>query len=326
MSDNAFIFSKKAHGASQEFARSLNADFYPVSRYTLHKVFNIPKHNNYLIESVFAITYPVLKRKLLRNKNKIIFRCNSNLFSNEPGRYFQGNFFVRKYIKFLLQNINGIIAVSKMIEKDAKEKCRKEIGKEIPTRVVYSFIDEKRWLKVRPDLKSKNFLAIGYIRHHKGFDLLLEAFSLIRERYPESKLFIAGTSEEALKKYGLKKPDNVFPLGFVKAMEKYMEQCTFYLSTPKYEPGPSASIEAMCAGLVPIVNHMTGHKDHVEQVSKELVINSLEPKIVARNIIKIMERKDLETLSKKSRKVALKYTKEKMLEEFRKAFGDLVHD
>jgi glycosyltransferase involved in cell wall biosynthesis len=325
MNKNAFIFSKKAHGASQEFAKSINANFYSVSRYSLQKIFTIPKHDNYFIESVFAITYPVMKRKLLRHKNKIIFRCNSNLFSNEPGRYLQGNFFVRKYIKFLLRNVDGIIAVSKMIEEDAKRVCKKEIGREIPTKVVYSFIDEKRWKKVKPNLKTKNLLAIGYIRHHKGFDVLLDTFSMIREKHPESMLYLAGTGNEDLERYGLKAAENVIPLGFVKDMEKYMSSCTFYLATPKYEPGPSASIEAMAAGLVSIVNTTTGHKDHVEQVSKDLIINSIDPKTVSSKIIKIMERKDLKSLSDKSRKVALKYTKKNMTEKFKKDFGDLTN-
>jgi len=325
MSDVAFIFSKKAHGASQNFAKAVNADFYPVSRYSLHKIFTIPKHEYYLVESVFALTYPVMKRKLLRQKSKIIFRCNSNLFSNEPGRYFQGNFLTKRYIKFLLNNVDGIIAVSKMVEDDAKRRCKKELGKDIKTKIVYSFVDNpEKWLKVKPDIKSKNFLAIGYIRHHKGFDILLKTFEIIGKKHPDAKLFLAGTSDDDLKRYGLEKPENVFALGFTKNMDKYAEKCAFFIATPRYEPGPTASIEAMAAGLVPIVNHMTGHKDHVKKVSKDLVINSLDPKIAAKHILKIMERKDLKKLSDKSKKIALNYTKNKMLNEFRKAFSELV--
>jgi glycosyltransferase involved in cell wall biosynthesis len=320
----AFIFSKKAHGASETFARSLGADFYPVSRSSIYKIFTIPKHDYYLVESVFALTYPVMKRKILRQKNKIVFRCNSNLFSNEQGRYLQGNFFVKRYIKFLLRNTDGIIAVSKMIEDDAKRRCR-DFGKEMKTRIVYSFVDNKeKWMNVKPDFKSKNFLCIGYIRHHKGFDIMLKAFELIREKYPEAKLFLAGTDENGLKKYKLNKPENVYAVGFAKNLDNYMKQCAFYIATPRYEPGPTASIEAMTAGLVPIVNSTTGHRDHAEQVDKELIINSLEPEDVAKQAIKIMERKDLKNISDKSRKVALKYTKEKMIEKFRKAFYELV--
>ncbi|MEM7819770.1 MAG: glycosyltransferase family 4 protein [Candidatus Aenigmatarchaeota archaeon] len=327
MSDIAFIFSKKAHAASQEFAKSINADFYSVSRYSLYKIFTIPKYKYYFVESVFALTYPVMKRKILREKNKIIFRCNSNLFSNEPKRYFQGNFFVRKYIKFLLRNIDGIIAVSKMVENDAKRRCKEEIGKKIKTKLVYSFVDNpEKWLNVKPNLKSKNFLYIGYIRHHKGIDILLKTFELIMKKNTNVKLFLAGIRDSDLKRYGLKAPNNVYLLGFIKDLEKYMEKCAFYVTTPKYEPGPTASIEAMCAGLIPIVNYMTGHKDHVKQVSKDLIINSLNPKDVANKILKIMKRNDLKKLSNKSRKIALKYTKEKMLTKFKKAFYDLIKE
>lgn len=326
MSYNAFIFSKKAHGASQEFAKSIDADFYSVNRYSLYKIFTIKKHKNYLVESVFALTYPVMKKKILRNKCNIIFRCNSNLFSDEPKRYFQGSYFTKKYIKFLLKNVDGIIAVSKMVAEDGRIKCAKEIGREINTRVVYSFMNPSRWTNVKPDLKHRNFLNIGYIRHHKGMDVLLKTFEIIRKKYPESKLFLAGTSQSDLEKYGLRPDDNVIALGYVADMEKYMSQCAFYFATPRYEPGPSASIEAMCAGLVPIVNQFTGHKDHVEQVNKDLIIESSNPNIIAQRVISIMNRKDIEELSEKSIKVAMNYTKDKMLIEFIKAFGDLVND
>lgn len=321
MSDVAFIFSKKAHGASGAFAHSINADFYPVSRFSFHKIFTIPRHRYYFVESIFALTYPVLKKKILRQKSKIIFRCNSNLFSDERGRYFQGNFFTRKYIRFLLRNIDGIVAVSKMVQADAKRKYRQEIGKDIKTMVSYSFVDDfDKWLKIKPDLKSKNFLHIGYIRHHKALDITLKVFELINKKYPDSKLFLAGISEDDLKRYNLKKPKNVYALGFTKDIGRYAGQSAFYIATPRYEPGPTASIEAMAAGLVPIVNHRTGHQDHVEQLDKSLVIKTLDPGIVAKKILEIMERKDLKKLSDMSRKIALQYTKEKMISDFKKAF------
>jgi len=321
MSDVAFVFSKKAHGASGTFAKSLDADFYPVSRFSLQKIFTIPKHKYYFVESIFALSYPVLKKKLLRQKSKIIFRCNSNLFSDERGRYFQGNFFTRRYIRFLLKNTDGIIAVSKMVQNDARKKTREEIGREIATKVSYSFVsDHKKWLSVKPDIKSKNFLHIGYIRHHKALDITLKAFGLINKEYPESVLFLAGISEDDLKRYGLQKIRGVYPLGFTSAIEQYAGKCAFYLATPRYEPGPTASVEAMAAGLVPIVNHRTGHQDHVEQLDKDLIIKSLDPEQVAKQVLEIMGRKDLKKLSDKSRKIALHYTKDKMIGDFKKTF------
>lgn len=326
MNTTAFIFSKKAHGASEAFAHTIHADFHAVSRFSCHKIITIPDYENYLIESVFALTYPVLKKKL-GAKSKIVFRCNSNLFSDEPKRYFQGNFFVRKYITFLLKHTDGIIPVSPMVQKDINEKCETYLKKKIPSVVVHSFVgDPKRWLAVKPNLKSKNFVFVGYIRNHKGIDILLKTFELINKKHPDAQLFLAGISHDDLKRYHLVAPKNVHPIGFVKNLEDYFKQCAFYFTTPRYEPGPTASLEAMCAGLIPIVNDRTGHQDHVAQIDKDLVIHSLVPEEIAAQVIKIMQKRNFKTLSDKSRKVALNYTKEKQLKKFQKAFAQLTAD
>lgn len=324
MSDVAFIFSKIAHDASSAFARSINADFYSVSRYSWYKIFSIPGHKKYMVESIFALTYPILKRKILREKNKIVLRNNSNIFSDEPRRYFQGNAFVRGYIRFLLRNIDGIIAVSNLVKKTGDKKCLQQIDKMIPTLIVHSFVDPDKWKEIRPALNTNNFLHIGYLRHHKGIGILMKAFDIIAEKHENVKIYLAGISEKDLQKYKIKKAKNAVPLGFTKKLKSYMKDCAFYITTPKYEPGPTASLEAMAAGLIPIVNNRTGHKDHVEKIDKKLVINSLRPEEVARGIENILKIKDRSALSRKSRKLAVKYSRENQMEAFKKAFGRLV--
>lgn len=324
MSYTAFVFSRQAHSASRAFAEAIDADFYSVTRASLHKIFTIPSHKKYLAESAFALTFPVMKRKLLRENNKIVFRCNSNLFSDEPKRYLHGNFFVRGYVKFLLRNIDGIIAVSRLVQKDADAKCVRHLEKRIQSHIVYSFVEPDKWKSVKPALSTNNFLHIGYLRHHKGVDILLKAFEILEKRHSSIKLYLAGISEDDLRRYGIRKAKCAIPLGFTSNLKECIEKCAFYIATPRYEPGPTASLEAMAAGLIPIVNHMTGHKDHAEQLSEQLIINSLQPEEIAERIESIMKLKNRSMLSKKSRKIASKYSKETQIKAFKKAFNELT--
>lgn len=152
----------------------------------------------------------------------------------------------------------------------------------------------------------------------------MAAFDIIGEKRNDVKLYLAGISEKDLRKYGIKKAKNAVPLGPTKNLLYWMNRCSFYIATPKYEPGPTASLEAMAAGLIPIVNHKTGHKDHVEKISKGLIINSLKPDIVAGRIEKAIKLKNRRELSRKSRQIAGKYSRKNQTEAFKKAIEELT--
>lgn len=99
-------------------------------------------------------------------------------------------------------------------------------------------------------------LAVGRLAPEKGFDLLLQAMVIVRGRFPEAILLIAGTGpeEEALKKMcrALGLEPAVRFAGFVAHPWPYFPAATLFVLPSRREGLPNALLEAAAGGL-PIV-------------------------------------------------------------------------
>lgn len=102
-----------------------------------------------------------------------------------------------------------------------------------------------------------NLLAVGRLVPQKGFDLLLEALSMLRERYPRANLTIAGAGadEPALRSQcaALGLESMVRWLGHVRAPAVHYSGATLFVASSRQEGMPNALLEAAAAGL-PIVS------------------------------------------------------------------------
>lgn len=109
---------------------------------------------------------------------------------------------------------------------------------------------------VWPD-SGPHLLAVGRLSHEKGFDLLLQSFSLLRQRFPSADLLIAGSGpEEHLLRAqcrSLSLDSAVRFLGHVAAPEAYFSTATLFVLSSRHEGLPNALLEAAAAGL-PIVS------------------------------------------------------------------------
>ncbi|HZP05002.1 MAG TPA: glycosyltransferase [Terracidiphilus sp.] len=106
-----------------------------------------------------------------------------------------------------------------------------------------------------PNLRP-HLLAVGRLAAEKGFDLLLEAFAIVRQRYPDAELLIAGAGPEEsplkTQSRSLRLEHSVRFIGYVeRPYDLYADASLFVLSS-RHEGMPNALLEAAVAGL-PIV-------------------------------------------------------------------------
>ena len=107
-----------------------------------------------------------------------------------------------------------------------------------------------------------HLLAMGRLTHEKGFDLLLQAFAAVRNRFPQADLVIAGSGseEDALKaqrrRLGLEAAVH-FP-GHVGYPYGYFPGATLFVLPSRYEGMPNALIEAAAGGLPLVVLPASG--------------------------------------------------------------------
>jgi glycosyltransferase involved in cell wall biosynthesis len=182
------------------------------------------------------------------------------------------------------------------------------------------------FLKIEPSLGSKKVCFVGSFIHWKGADLLPKIIDKVCAKLNGVEFFIIGNG----KLNELRDKDSMKVFGQVphRELPKLLSECLVYVHPARFDCFPIAVIEAMAAGLIPVVTKMTGSKDLVKQVDPSLVVpvdvDAISAKIVEVLSLGIEEK---ETLSRRAKQVALEWsakTKETFLKGVVKALQ--VHD
>ena len=106
--------------------------------------------------------------------------------------------------------------------------------------------------KMVKDYKSKRVIAAGRYSHQKGFDLLLEAWHGINERFGDWHLYIFGNEDRTfyqkiVDKY--KMSSNVHLFSATKNIVEEFSKCSIYVMSSRFEGFPLVLGEAMSCGL-----------------------------------------------------------------------------
>jgi glycosyltransferase involved in cell wall biosynthesis len=162
-----------------------------------------------------------------------------------------------------------------------------------------SFIPQKQSL-----LENKTILSVGRFSYQKGFDLLIEALSLIREQCNGWKLKIIGNGEDNEKLNNLIKEEKLETLIFLipptNNIEDEYYNASIYVMSSRYDPFGLVLIEAKSCGL-PVVSFDCPYGP------ADIIRNGIDGFLVERN--------DVEELSQ----AILKLIKD---ENLRKQLGD----
>jgi glycosyltransferase involved in cell wall biosynthesis len=207
----------------------------------------------------------LLLRPLYPRKTRVLVRQNTTVSSALA--YGGLPWYTRPLYRFLYPRADRVICQSRAMAEDlAKELgIKKEKIAVLPnpldldgiraaSRVhgLNPFEPPGQWTGPGPHL-----LAIGRLAPEKGFDLLLEALALVRDRFPQADLIIAGSGpeESALRaqcgSLGLEAAVRL-PGRMERPYLLYPQASLFVLSS-RYEGMPNALLEAL-AGDLPIVS------------------------------------------------------------------------
>ncbi len=320
------------HPSHRGFAESVNADFWHYNHYLkntpLPKIFKssingilLPKYEVYLTEGGAPIS-PIAMKKILGSRSVHI-----NLIADETFMMMEQtpeemkniySPFVNIAHKMASRYIDGAIAVSKM----AKENAEQFIDK--PIRIVYPFIEDSLYEQlgpVEPCIQDHIVLSIGYGKHAKGMDILIQAFKIVKEHVEDAEIYIIGKDHpEAWNRL-----DNVHVLGFVDDLIPYFSRSSVFVQSSRADTFPVATLESIRAGLPTIVSDKTGTKEVIHELGPEFV-RKVQSEDIAEGILHYFElstSKKME-LSLKSKKLGAKFNKKEMCELFKKEFTSLI--
>ncbi len=164
----------------------------------------------------------------------------------------------RLLYRLLYRNSDHVICQSRDMARDLAQAAG--IGEEqitvLPNPVDLAGIRAALRAPAAKSSAGQQLLAVGRLSREKGFDLLLKALPIVRQRFPDATLNLvgAGREEQALKSLcrQLGMEDAVGFAGHVDTPYAFFARTTLFVLPSRHEGMPNALLEAAAAGL-PIV-------------------------------------------------------------------------
>jgi glycosyltransferase involved in cell wall biosynthesis len=191
--------------------------------------------------------------------------------------------------------------------------------------------------EVEPELESRRILFIGsgpgdFRLHYKGLDLMVDAVAIAAGSDPAIEFDILGEwDEEIVAAMTARVPAAIRPRihfrGRVDGIADWLRRASLYLHSARGDAFPTATIEAMSAGVSPLVSEWTGTKQVVAEVSDRLIAPldaaSIADRIAWYFALDAEERREL---SRRSRAAAGPYTEQAAAAHYQATFARIYED
>ena len=214
---------------------------------------------------------------------------------------------------------NKIIVPTKFVEKDLIKYQPFTKGKVVQ---IYEAVDEPKQFEARkPKIHAKKFIFfVGNAFPHKNLYQLIDAFTLVKDKYPELSLILAGKEDyyyKKVKQYVAEKDiKNIEITGFVTDGElHWLYQNTEFFVYPSLSEGFGIPpLEAMANNCAVATSHISCVPEVCEDAVEYFNPNNHES--IARTIVKLVESPRTRTeLIAKGQKQIKKYSWHKMSKE-----------
>lgn len=163
-----------------------------------------------------------------------------------------------------------------------KKECMNELGI-IPKAVINNFVEYDHNYLSRINRNSPRGVSLGRFAYQKGYDVLIEAMSLVTE---EIEIDVYGYGEDLeqyekrMNELGLK---NLHFLPATTTVFETNSKYDFFVSSSRFEGFPLAVLEAFSCGLPVVITDYIG-ADEVVDESRGILVERENPKSIARGI------------------------------------------
>ncbi|EGT0014957.1 glycosyltransferase [Clostridium perfringens] len=238
-------------------------------------------------------------RPFIRKDTKILIReANTPSKSISELSNNKRKFFLKLY-KYLYPKADLIIAQCEDMKNDIIE-CLKVDEKKI--KYIYNPLDINKILinkeRENPYDRNKiNLISVGRLSYQKGFDILLDAFKIVNEKFLNTHLTILGDGElkDDLQNQAkrLNIDDKVSFVGFKENPYPYYYYSDMYVLSSRWEGFPNSLLEALaCETKVVAVNCKSGPKEILCDNQYGILVDEENAKSLADGIIKYIPQKN----------------------------------
>lgn len=184
--------------------------------------------------------------------------------------------------------------------------------------------------KETSNLKNKKAISVGRLENQKGYDLLIEIWKKVVERYPNWTLDIYGEGQlrkelqEKINNYKLK--NHIFLRGREKNIQERYLESSIYVMSSRYEGFGMVLIEAQACGL-PIISFdcPCGPKEIVTDGEDGFLCKFGDIDDMANKIIYLIENEnERKNFGKKARENSLRFSEDKIMNQWKELFENLL--
>lgn len=181
---------------------------------------------------------------------------------------------------------------------------------------------------------SPSLVYFGRFASHKGLQQLLEVFKHVQKMLPEARLTLIGSDwDGTLKSLQPLAAEPAYSGSVVierdlddAAILKRLNHCSFFVSGSQYEGFGLTVVEALSAGLIPIVNRIPTFEKIVTAAEVGLVANFNTPEKAAREIVEFMQATSKQCCSLRERAMSAgrRYAWQTVEKDFRAEYEDVL--
>lgn len=337
---NVVMLCTDPHPAHRGFAEAIGAecvDFRhrsagPAAGTLLEDVVNgltYPDADVYLVEGSRPLYAALLARE--RRDAKLVYLCadhglyelgRGDFEGSSFGKSLVGRFGVPVVQAVARRGIDAVVAVSEF----AAEFTRPFVDTGTPIRVAHPYVQPGTYDQLRdvsPSLDGTTVVTVARGDRYKGVDMLVDAWPAVRETHPDATLHVVGQGhpEEYEATAGVR------VRGFVEDLPAALSEAALYVQPSRMDTFPVATLEAMCAGLPPLVTRTTGTRSEAGPIDDSLVVEP-DSSALAAGVTRYLERPiaDRRDLSRRARDRGSAFDETTQTDAFEQAFRSLLDD
>ncbi|WP_205254309.1 glycosyltransferase family 4 protein [Halorubellus sp. JP-L1] len=334
------MLHQDTHPAHRGFAEAVGADLVdyharsvgPLSGSVVADLVNgltYPDYDVYIVEGSRPL-YAALVRRFARG-GKIIYLCaDHGLYALGEGD-FEGDSALKSLVGRFgtplvravgRRGIDGVVAVSEF----AAEFTRPVVGPDTPIEVAHPFVQPETYDAlgdVDPAIGSNVAVTVARPWHYKGVDLLVDAWPQVRERIPDAELHVVGGGHP--ESYG--DTEGVTVRGYVEELADAFRPAALFVQPSRMDTFPVSTLEAMRAGVPPLVTTGAGTRSEARAIDDALVVDPT-PQALADGVVDYFERDvdDRRRLAAVARERGARFDADSRKAAFRDAFERVLAD
>lgn len=259
--------------------------------------------------STIGTGFIVLSTLFMKRRMLVSERTDPRSCDHKPYR----NFFYGFCSALVCQTQDAVACFSKRLQKKA---C--VIGNPVDAAIPAPFLG----------VRKKSIAAVGRLEPVKNHKMLIEAFSLFAEKYPEYTLDIygKGSLEEELKQFAGQKgvEGKVVFHGFCADVKEAIRDSSMFVLSSDYEGVSNSMIEALAMGIPVIATDcpIGGSRTYIQDGQNGLLVPVNDAGCMAKAMQQLAENPALsETLSANAAAIRAQCSVEKIADQMLKAAG-----